>query len=159
MAFKIALDESEFYAGGHIKGHLEFPSQTNLIPQAVEFRLSCTFCGGALVSPALNVKRMTLPQSPLTLSRRIEFMYPLPSELPTSSSRMINGVDQGVKYSLTARIIPAGLFHRSVASSVSVNLQRKDPGDGIKIKFAKIGGRPFKELLSEGSGLNVGCSR
>lgn len=155
MSFEIVLTTTSFLAGHKIKGYLEFPPNTSIVPQTIELRLSCTFCGGELVNPVLTARRMNIPQTSKALAQRIPFEYSLPRDLPVSREMIIGGKDQGVGYFLTARLIPAGIFSRSISTSVRVQIRREDSGEGIKVKFVKFGGRPFKELLAQASEQNV----
>jgi len=155
MSFEIVLSTTSFLAGHKIKGYLEFHANTSIVPQTIELRLSCTFCGGELVNPVLTSRRMNIPQTSTALAKKLPFEYPLPKDLPVSREKIIGGKDLGVGYFLTARLIPAGIFSRSISTSVRVQIRRQDSGDGIKVKFVKFGGRPFKELLAEASEQNV----
>ena len=134
-------------AGDKLKGHIQLLSGYSK-PQRIELRLSCSFLGGTLVNPSLPVKRMNAASFVVNTNNQIEFEYQLPPDIPASSVRIISGINHGVTCKLSARVVESGVLSRSLYACTVLKVGRRDSGSGIKVKFVKFGGEPFRELLS-----------
>jgi hypothetical protein len=156
MSAELTITSDESTAGDLIRGFISIKGIKSKI-QSIELRLSCSFCGGTLVNPSLDVKRMNVSALSEKELSRIPFSYPIPVDAPSTSSRSVGGVDQGVKYTLTARIIKTSLFNRIMHISAPVKVVRKDSGAGIKVKFVKLGGTPFREMLAATPKQGIDC--
>ena len=143
---RIFLNSPSFVAGETLKGHIELDTSLSRDIKYLDLKLSCFFCGGTLVSPTMNVKRMIISSINPSGLTTIDFEYSLPSSIPSSNPKIVNGVDLGVQYVFTAKL-GRGLFHRNLSRSVPVTVTRKDSGAGLKVKFVKFGGPSFNHLV------------
>ena len=148
MSINIVFTSNQALAGDKLTGYIQLPRNCDK-PQSIELRLSCSFCGGTLVNPLMSVKRMNAASFAMNANNQVAFEYSLPSDLPASSVRLIGGVNQGVTYTLTARVIRSGLFSRSLYATAVAKIIRNDPGTGLKVKCVKMGGQPMREMLAK----------
>jgi hypothetical protein len=144
----IFMNSPTFAAGERIKGRISIDKEALLDTKHVELKVSCFFCEGVLVNPALGPVKIVLPLSPVSAPIILPFEYQLPSCIPASNPKFVNGVDMGVKYSLSVRLVSRKLFRKDVCVEAPVTVTRKDSGAGLKVKFVKIGGQSFKKMVA-----------